>query len=261
METNRDIRSRIVGVNVPRWERVASVVLGSGLAGWGISRMVGVGCKQRGVVRGLLGTLLGAAVLERGVSGRCGVYRMRAVRKGIEFRRAITIQCSPQEVYELWRDLANLPRFMHHVKSVEVISNTISRWVVQEGPKALEWQAEIIEDTPGRRLRWSSLPGGDIEHEGSVDMYEAPAGRGTVVEVKMRYVPPGGLFVMGMLSGTLRALPGLQLAEELARLRMLIETGELATGARNPGDLKQDEKVFSALGVPAPGVMDAMGKV
>jgi uncharacterized membrane protein len=249
MEENRDIRSQIVGVNVPRWERIASVVVGSGLAGWGISRVVGVGCKERRVVRGLVVTLLGAAILERGVSGRCGVYRMRAVRKGIEFRRAITIQCSPQEVYELWRDLANLPRFMHHVKSVEVISDKLSRWVVQEGPKTLEWQAEIVEDTPGRRLRWSSLPGGDIEHEGSVDVYEAPVGRGTIVEVKMRYVPPGGLFVMGMLSGFLRALPGVQLAEELARLRMLIETGELATGARNPREVQQSEKVISAQGV------------
>jgi uncharacterized membrane protein len=255
MEKNRVIRSRIVGVNVPRWERIASVVVGSGLAAWGVSRMVGVGRKEQHVVRGVLATLLGAALVERGVSGRCGVYRMRSVRKGIEVRRAVTIQCTPQEVYELWRDLTNLPRFMHHVKSVDALSDKISRWVVQAGPKTFEWQAEIVEDTPARRLRWSSLPGGDIEHEGSVDMYPAPAGRGTVVEVKMRYKPPGGLFVMGMLSGMLRALPGVQLAEELARLRMLIETGELATGATNPGELKRSEKVFSALGVSAVGTV------
>jgi uncharacterized membrane protein len=248
MAINRDIRSRIVGTNVPGWERIASLLVGGGVAGLGIAKLAGIGVKQRGIVSGALLSLLGAALVERGVTGRCGVYRMRSIRKGIEVRRAVTIQCTPLEVYELWRDLRNLPRFMHHVKSIEVVSDKISRWTVDEGPKTLEWQAEITEDTPGRRLRWSSLPGSDIEHEGVLDLYEAPGGRGTVVEVRMRYVPPGGLFVMGMLSGVLRKLPGLQLAEELARLRMLIETGELATGARNPSELEGKEKVYSAGG-------------
>lgn len=249
MEKNRDIRSRIVGVNVPRWERIASVIAGAGLAGWGITRIAGIRTKERGIVSGGLLALAGAGLLERGISGRCGIYRMRAVRKGIEVRRAVTIQCTPEEAYSLWRDLRNLPRFMHHVKSIEILSDTISRWRVAEGPRTLEWQAQIIEDTPGRRLRWTSLPGGDLEHEGVLDVYPAPAGRGTIVEVRMRYVPPGGLLVMGMLNGVLRRLPGLQLAEELARLRMLIETGELATGARNPSELGAGEKVFAAMGV------------
>ena len=246
MEKDRVIRSRIVGINVPRWERIASVIAGAGLAGLGASRFV---AKDRGIASGSLLAALGGALLVRGATGRCGVYRMRAVKKGVEVRRSVTIQCSPQEVYELWRDLRNLPRFMEHVKSVEVLSSTLSRWRVEEGPKVLEWEAEITEDTPGRRLRWSSLPGGDIEHEGVLDIYEAPHGRGTVVEVRMRYVPPGGRFVMGMLNGVLRKLPGLQLTEELARLRMLLETGELATGARNPAELDAGEKVFTAMGV------------
>jgi uncharacterized membrane protein len=249
MDQNRDIRSRIVGTNVPGWERIASVVLGAGLVGTGVARIAGVRMKERGILGGVVLGLAGVALLGRGISGRSGLYRMRSVRKGIEVRRAVTIQCSPQEVYELWRDLRNLPRFMEHVKSIEIESDRISRWRVAGGPKTLEWRAEITEDTPGRRLRWRSLPGGDIEHEGVVDVYEAPGGRGTVVEVRMRYRPPGGLVVMGMLNGILRKLPGLQLAEELARLRMLIETGELATAARNPRELAADEKVYSALGV------------
>lgn len=249
MEKDRDIRSRIVGINVPRWERLASVVIGGGLAAAAARQIAGIGRKHRAIGSGTALGALGLGFLVRGVTGRCGLYRMRAVRKGIEIRRAITIQCSPQEVYELWRNLANLPRFMHHVQAVEVLGSTLSRWTVQEGPTTLEWQAEITEDTPGRRLRWSSLPGGDIEHEGVLDVYPAPGDRGTVVEVRMRYKPPGGLLVMGPLSGFLRKLPGLQLGEELARLRMLIETGELATGARNPGELEPSEKVFTAMGV------------
>ena len=244
---NRDIRSRIVGTNVPRWERIASAALGSGLMGMGA-----LGITRRSLAGSFGGGLLaavGAGLLARGISGRCAIYRMRSIRKGIEVRRSVTIQATPQEVYEVWRDFGNLPRFMEHVKSVEIEDERISRWVIQEGRKTLEWRAELTEDTPARRLRWRTLEGSAIEHEGVVDLYEATGGRGTVVEVRMRYKPPGGLFVMGMFSGILRRLPGLQLAEELARLRMLIETGELATGARNPAELQPKEKVFSAMEV------------
>jgi uncharacterized membrane protein len=240
MENNRVIRSHLVGQNVPRWERVASVLVGGGLIGFGASR--------RSIPGGLL-ALVGGGLVFRGVTGRCGVYRMRAVRKsGVEFRRAVTIQCTANEVYELWRDLRNLPRFMERVERIEIESDRVSRWVVDVGPKKLEWRAEIIEDTPGRRLRWRSIDG-DLDHEGTLDLVEAPGGRGTVVDVRMRYMPPGGVPVAGLLFGALRKLPGIQLAEELARLRMLIETGELATGARNPAELQRKEKVLTAMEV------------
>jgi uncharacterized membrane protein len=175
------------------------------------------------------------------------MYRMRAVRKGVEVRRSVTIQCTPMEVYELWRDLTNLPRFMEHVTRIDVESERISTWTVQEGPRTLTWRAEITEDSPGRRLRWRSLPGSDLEHEGTLDLVPAPAGRGTIVDVRMRYQPPGGLPVAGLLFAPLRRIPAIQLAEELARLRMLLETGELATGASNPGEIDAGEKVFSGL--------------
>jgi hypothetical protein len=48
----------------------------------------------------------------------------------------------------------------------------------------------------------------------------------------------------------LRHLPRIQLGEELARLRMLLETGELATGASHPAELT-DAKLFTAREVHA----------
>lgn len=237
---DRVIRSRLVGVNIPRGERVASVAIGSVLATLGLRR------------RSLAGYLLaavGGGLVVRGVTGRSALYRMRALRKGIEVRRAITVQASPREVYDLWRDLRNLPRFMEHVASVELEPRGISRWTIEENGKRLEWRAEIVEDRPGRRLRWRSLPGGDLFNEGTLDLIEAPGDRGTIVDVRIRYRPPGGLFVSGLLSGVLRTLPGIQLAEELARLRMLLETGELATGARARDEIEAGEKIESAWGI------------
>jgi len=221
---HENIRSRYRGINVPRGERIASVVLGGALAA--------VAVNNRSL---LLGTL-GAVLLARGASGRCPVYRLRATRRGISVHRAITIQAGPLEIYQLWRDFTNLPKFMEHVSEVEIDADGISTWRVRERGVTLGWRAEITEDTPGRRLRWRSLPGGDVVHEGTLDLYEAPGGRGTVVEVRIVYRSPAAF--------ALRALPQLELAEDLARLRMLIETGELATGASHPAELT--EKAYLA---------------
>ncbi|MBA3393104.1 MAG: SRPBCC family protein [Deltaproteobacteria bacterium] len=224
-------------MNIAPAERIAT-----GLAG-GAAIAFGVGQRS---VRGMLLAGVGAIAMMRAISGRCPLYRSRAARKGIQVRRAITIQCTPQKAYEVWRDLANLPQFMTHVQSVTLEEGGVSKWVVKEGGKELTWRAELIEDTPARRLRWKSLPGGDISHEGSIDIRWATGDRGTIVEVKMRYFPPGGLLVASALYGFLRKLTAAQIGAELARFQQLIETGELTTGARRVRDLDEDDKAISA---------------
>jgi len=233
MMHTQSIRSRIVGVNVPAGERVATLLAGAGLVGLGLSRRS---------LGGLLAAGVGAVALVRAVSGRCPVYRSRAIRKGIHVRRVITIQAAPREIYDFWRDLTNLPRFMEHVESVVLEDAGVSRWTLEQGRKRLRYRARITEDSPGQRLRWESLPGGDLDHLGSLDLREAPGDRGTELVVKMHYFPPGGLIVASALYAFLRQLARAQIGMELTRLRQLIETGEIATGARRVEDLERKEK-------------------
>ncbi len=230
---HQSIRSRIVGVNIPPGERIATAVLGVGLIGFGLMR------------RSLPSVLLagvGGLAIARAAAGRCPVYRARAIRKGIQVRKVVTIQASAREIYDLWRDLTNLPKFMDHVESVEHEGDGVTRWTVTEGGRRLTYRARITEDTPGRRLRWETLPGGDVEHVGTLDLREAPAGRGTEVEIKMHYFPPGGLVVASALHAFLRRLVRTQVGIELARLQQLVETGEIATGARRPQDVEGSDK-------------------
>lgn len=219
---NEHVRSRIVGTNVPTGERIASAAVGIVLVGVGLRRKSWLGALVAGA---------GGALVARGLTGRCPAYRMRAIRKGVEVRRTVTVQASPREVYALWRDLESLPRFMSHVTSVYEQGSGISHWVIVEAGRRWEWDAQIVEDSPARRLRWKSLPGGDLRHEGTLDLREAPGDRGTVVDLRMRYRPPGGLAVAGAFGELMRSVQGIQLAAELSRLRMLIETGEIAEGA------------------------------
>jgi uncharacterized membrane protein len=243
------VRSRLVGVNIPTSERIAT-----GLAG---AAAILFGAKHRGI-SGALGAGLGAVAIARAITGRCPAYRARAARRGIHVRRVITIQAKPEEIYTMWRDLSNLPRFMSHVKSVIDEGGNISRWAVEVGGRKLEWRAQIVEDEPNRRLRWKSLDG-DIRHEGELDIREQSGERGTVVEVKMHYFPPGGLLVAGALYGFLRKLAKVDIGTELVRLRQLLETGEIATGARRVPDLEKDDTAVSAqqLGAEPPPVTTA----
>ncbi|MDX2086623.1 MAG: SRPBCC family protein [Kofleriaceae bacterium] len=227
------MRNRIVGVNVPASERLVTGVLGAALVALGVRRRSRPGAALAG---------LGAIAVARALVGRCPVNRARAIRKGIQVRRAVTIQCTPREVYDLCREPTNLPKFMRHVASVTPEDDNISRWVVEENGHTLSWRSQIVEETPGHRLRWRSLPGGDIELEGSLELFELDHGRGTQVEVKLHYFPPGGLVVASALYMFLRRLAGMQLGVELARLRQLLETGEIATGSHRIEEVEEEDQ-------------------
>jgi uncharacterized membrane protein len=254
----RNIRSRLFGVNVPRSERIVSAIGGAAA--------IAVGLRTSFAGRPLGGALLavaGAAALARAATGRCPAYRARSMRKGIQIRRAVTVQSSPREIYELWRDFENLPRFLKHVSQVTHERAGISRWVAHAGRRRLEWTVELVEDVPARRLRWRSLPGGDVRCEGALDLREAPGDRGTVVEIKLHWQPPGGVLVAASFHELLLKLASAEIGRDLARFQQLIETGEIATGARRLDQLRDDPGVLAAsitggrtrtaTGAPPPG--------
>ena len=152
----------------------------------------------------------------------------------MEGRSAITIQASPDQVYAQWRDFERLPTFMYHLKSVEVTDERRSHWVAK-GPAGttVEWDAEIVEDVPGRRIAWRSTEDASVENSGSVQFQPAPAGQGTEVRVALEYEPPGGALgkVVAKLFGE---EPNQQLADDLRRFKQLIETGEIARSDGSP---------------------------
>ena len=111
---------------------------------------------------------------------------------GERIEKVFTIDRPAAELYEYWRDLANLPEVMSHLESVEVIDDLRSRWTAK-GPAnvPLSWEAEIIDDTPGRRISWRSS-GGNVPNAGSVSFAEAPGDRGTELRLEMEWEPPAG---------------------------------------------------------------------
>lgn len=139
---------------------------------------------------------------------------------------AVTIDKPAAELYDFWRRLENLPRFMKNLDEVVDLGGGRSHWVGKSalGMKA-EWDAEILGEQPGRSLSWSSLPGSQIHNSGTVRFEDAGNGRGTVVRVTLELRGALGQLVDKTLHGATQQ----QVREDLKRLKELMETGEVAT--------------------------------
>ncbi len=191
----------------------------------------------------LLGSALGSEQSNRGrvaattamVAGVAAVDLMAgkklAASEGedrcITLVKVTTINRSAEELYGFWRDFRNLPRFMNHLESVEILDDRRSRWQTK-GPagRSVAWTAEVVDDRPNQFISWRSLPGSDVETSGWVRFDPAPGDRGTEVRVELRYLPPAG-----MLGATIARLfgrePGQELKEDLRTFKQVMETGEL----------------------------------
>jgi uncharacterized membrane protein len=144
-----------------------------------------------------------------------------------QVKKSITINRSPEELYQFWRNFENLPRFMNHLESVRTTAGNRSHWVAKApAGTSVEWDAEITEERPNELIAWRSLEGADVDNSGSVTFERAPGGRGTIVRVEINYNPPGGI-VGASLAKLFGEEPGQQTQESLRCFKQLMETGEV----------------------------------
>lgn len=233
-DTNSQTDMKKRPINVASTERWAFAIGGGALAVYGLTR------RSKG---GLLLSALGAGMLYRGTTGHCNVYEALGVstatsREGesrsdvardVHMEKSITINKPPDELYSFWREFRNLPRFMKHLESVTPLESGRSHWVAK-GPagEAVEWDAEIYNEKENELISWRSLPGSEFVNAGTVRFERAAGGRGTVVRVTMNYNVSGGR-VTAALARLVGQSPEQLVAEDLRRLKQILETGEIAT--------------------------------
>ena len=205
------------------WARAAGDAMDLALLG----RALGNGVKSPARVLAAGAAVLGVAVVDTVSATK--LSRQESIQKlslPIHVTQSITINRTPETVYHFWRDLKNLPRFMAHLESVEVTNGTSTWRARAPAGMTVEWQAEIIQDRPNDVIAWRSLEGASVPNRGAVRFQRAPGGKGTQVHVELKYDPPGG-----MLTATIAKLfgeePGQQIAEDLRRLKQVLETGSI----------------------------------
>ena len=226
--------------NINDPERWLSVIAGSALAAYGL-KMRSIG--------GVVLSALGGVLVWRGATGHCIVYESLGISsaekngqqgqvsvpygRGVRVEKSVTINAPADSLYRFWRNFENLPRFMHNLEKVEVHDDKRSHWWTK-GPagSTVDWEAEIINEIPYELIGWRSIDGSKVDNAGSVHFKPATGGRGTEVKVVLRYDPPAGV-IGAVVSKILGEDPAMNVQEDLRRLKMLVEAGELATARRS----------------------------
>jgi len=222
-------------VNIDEGERWTSLVCGSLLLVFGLSR---------GGRTGALAALGGGALIYRAARGHSQLYEALGLdtapthvarvislttRRGVTVRRTVAINKPVEEVYAFWRDFENLPRFMRHLESVTCDGARRSHWVARApAGRRVTWDAEIVDERPNELIAWRSLEDADVRNAGTVEFERGSAGRGTTIRVSLTYAPPGGKFA-AVIAKLFGEEPGLQVRDDLRRLKQLMEAGELPT--------------------------------
>ena len=132
---------------------------------------------------------------------------------------AITINRATDEVYGFFRDLAKAPLYMNDVERVNV-SGLRSHWVGKHG----KWDSEITEDIRGKEFTWQA------EDSAGRATFDDVPGRGTVLTLTMAYEQS---LIAKLVDKVRQTDPAIQSRRDLRRLKQLLETGEIATSARN----------------------------
>jgi uncharacterized membrane protein len=153
--------------------------------------------------------------------------------QGTKVEQTVTIRRPVVEVYRFWRNFENLPRFMDHLEAVTVIDETRSHWVAK-GPAGTraEWDAVIHNEVDDELIAWRSLPGSEINNAGSVHFTPSADGSATEVRVVLSYEPPAGKVGVAFAK-LLGEDPSKQVAEDLRRLKQVMDSGEALTGSRS----------------------------
>jgi uncharacterized membrane protein len=140
--------------------------------------------------------------------------------------------------------MENLATFMEHLVSVDVLSETRTRWTASApGGTSVTWEAEITADKPGELIGWRSVPGAAVPNAGSVRFRPAPGGRGTEVRVELAYDPPGGK-AAAMIARLFGENPEQQVRDDLRRFKQVMEIGEVVVSEGSPEGTKARRQFF-----------------
>jgi uncharacterized membrane protein len=193
--------------------RFGAGAAGAGLALWSLLR--------RSAAAPVL-FLTGAALVARAGTNMSFRRLAGTGARGIRFVKTITIAAPREQLFALWQDMENFPKFMRNVRRVYRNGDNW-HWEVA-GPLGapVEWDAVVTQVVPEQFIAWCTTPGSPVRHAGRVHFQDEA--NGTRVQVEMSYNPPAGALghVVASLFG---ADPKKEMDEDLMRMKALFETG------------------------------------
>jgi uncharacterized membrane protein len=116
------------------------------------------------------------------------------------FEESIKVAVPVRVAYDQWTQFEDFPKFMDGVESVKQLDDKTLHWTASVAGRSKEWTAEIVDQTPDKRIAWKSTDG--AENAGAV-MF-APVGNGdTEVTLRLDAEPDGPIETAGDALGFL----------------------------------------------------------
>jgi uncharacterized membrane protein len=138
--------------------------------------------------------------------------------------KSIVVDVPVNTAYNQWTQFEEFPQFMEGVQSVRQEGDTHLFWKANIGGKDVEWEADIIEQTPDRQVAWKSTTG--AYNAGTVMFSPEGAGQ-TRITLRLEYEPEGFFESVG---SALRFVGG-RVEGDLERFKEFIEERGGETGA------------------------------
>lgn len=152
--------------------------------------------------------------MKKGASGKARSTIEESIEVGVPLSTA----------YNQWTQFEEFPRFMDSVHEVRQIDNTHLHWRADVAGKEKEWDAEITEQVPDRRIAWRSTSG---VRNGGVVTFHRLDDTTTKVTLQMQYTPEGAVENIGDALGAVR----MEARRNLERFKELIEARGKESGA------------------------------
>jgi uncharacterized protein (TIGR02271 family) len=129
---------------------------------------------------------------------------------------SIEVDAPVRAVYNQWTQFEEFPRFMEGVEEVRQEDEKRLFWRAKIGGKVKEWEAEITEQVPDKKIAWQSVDGSP--NSGTIIFEELDSDR-TRVTATIDYEPEGILEKTGDVLG----IPSGRVEGDLERFRDFIE--------------------------------------
>ena len=148
---------------------------------------------------------------------------------------AIVVEVPVSTAYNQWTQFEEFPKFMEGVESIKQIDDTRLHWVAEIGGKREEWDAEIVEQQPDRKIAWKAE--GGHNNSGTVT-FESLGDNQTRVNVVMEHETEGLTETLGSALG----MDSRKVKGDIERFKELVESRGVENGAWR-GEVRQGDRV------------------
>jgi uncharacterized membrane protein len=138
--------------------------------------------------------------------------------------KSIDVDVPVEHAYNQWTQFEQFPKFMEGVQDVRQLDARHLLWRTKIMGRVKEWQAEITEQVPDRRIAWTTRSG--AANAGVVTFHRLAPGR-TRVMLQLEYEPEGLVEKTADAIGTVST----RVESDLGRFKRFIEGRGASTGA------------------------------